>query len=543
MSSVANYSVEGTGIPKGAISTNGKWTVSDLPTGTGFLKGGITDPAYTGISLSDLPTGTGFLKSSGGTNSWASITESDVTNLVSDLSAKIGLDSGGKVPNSLLPTAVARTNQTNTFGAFTQSFYGIIDAVTNPIKTTSVTYRNSGFGTTLQSGTLLDNVTVTLPTQTGTLLLTTGSGSSLTGIPTSITGTANNITASSSTGAVTLNLGSNVVVTGRDPQTFSKSVTFSNTATINGLRMSQITITSSSSPYFVLSTDGVIYADATTNNININLPVPSTVPGQIFVIKRTDDNIAKTVTVATLGGYIDWSGITTKSLDHRGQFVAFQSDGTNYHKIFEKSYSIFGYVPKGTGTTIPQNRYVTSPTSGAALTTFKVTASVMYLVPFVVEETTSYDEVIIKNTAGVAGSGALLGIYSDTGNTYPDKLVWSPGTTTISTPNTAAVRCYTYSGAPNQCATPTTVTNLPVTLTPGLYWLAVDDSGAVTFTAAAIGGLTPMLGTDTSITGQGVGYSVAYTCCTSSLPDPFSGTPTILTSATATPLVFLRAAS
>ena len=50
---------------------------------------------------------------------------------------------------------------------------------------------------------------------------------------TSITGTANNLTASASTGAVTLNLGSNVVTTGLSAQTITKTLTL-NSATLGG---------------------------------------------------------------------------------------------------------------------------------------------------------------------------------------------------------------------------------------------------------------------------------------------------------------------
>ncbi len=53
---MVTYSVEGAGIPKGAISSDGKWSLSELPVngGTGFLKDGLTDPAYTGITISDV---------------------------------------------------------------------------------------------------------------------------------------------------------------------------------------------------------------------------------------------------------------------------------------------------------------------------------------------------------------------------------------------------------------------------------------------------------------------------------------------------------
>lgn len=142
LSSVVTYSAEAAGIPKGAISITGQWATTDLPKGTmdnGFLKASTGNtPSYSTISAGDVP----------------------------DLSSTYAKLNGGRVPNSLLPDAVVRTNQTNTFGAYAQTFASIILGGDLNIGPNALT--NSGHR-------------VLMPSNSGTVLLTNGSLSSLTG--------------------------------------------------------------------------------------------------------------------------------------------------------------------------------------------------------------------------------------------------------------------------------------------------------------------------------------------------------------------------
>ena len=342
-----------------------------------------------------------------------------------------------------------------------------------------------------------------------------------------IQGTTGNTTVSTSSGTTTVNTGTNVVVTGGSAQTISKSVTFGNTVTIKGLGTSQSTKTSST--YTMSATDTTIFADASSNSVTITLPSPSTASGQIFLIKRIDSSITNTVTIQAPSGYIDESGQTTRTLDHRQQSVVVQSDGTNYHVVAKYSYSVYGYYPKGS----TLNRFVSSPNTGLATSTGSLVASTMYAMPFVVEETSTYDTAQIKVSTKVTGSTARIGIYQDTGNTYPGSIVADLGT--ISTAAIAVV--------------PTTASPLPVTLKPGLYWLVVSDTGAPTIQTFAVGGLIPILGIDSAMgTAWGVGWSITtassgYTCCTNALPSPFPASGATVMTASPLPMIVLRASS
>ena len=206
-----------------------------------------------------------------------------------------------------------------------------------------------------------------------------------------------------------------------------------------------------------------------------------------------------------------------------------QSDGTNYHVVAKYSYSVYGYYPKGS----TLNRFVSSPNTGLATSTGSLVASTMYAMPFVVEETSTYDTAQIKVTARVTGSTARIGIYQDTGNTYPGSVVADLGT--ISTATVAVV--------------PTTASPLPVTLKPGLYWLVISDTGAPTIQTFAVGGILPILGIDSAMgTAWGVGWSITtassgYTCCTSALPSPFPASGATVMSASPLPMIVLRASS
>ncbi len=155
LSSVVTYSAEAAGIPKKAISTNGKWTLGDLPVtgGSGFLKDGLTNPAYTGISISDVSglsdalAGKGSLASD---QTWTGIQTfnagklkaSDITVGTNTLtlptghdttlesiynkglaSGYAGLNSSSKLDPNTLPQAVVRIDQSNTFDTtHTQTF-------------------------------------------------------------------------------------------------------------------------------------------------------------------------------------------------------------------------------------------------------------------------------------------------------------------------------------------------------------------------------------------------------------------------------------
>lgn len=194
VTAVAVSAVDAAGIPKKAISTVSRFLETDLPTTTVF-----TDTANT---LAGANTFTGANTFSHNTNTFtASNTGLVVSNPAGSFTTTLA---GGAV------TANRTLNLPVTSGTDTLAALGLsqIWTGTNTFNALTLGGQMNLAGNTLQSS----GHVYTFPSNTGTVLLTNGSGSSLTGIVTSITGTANNVTASASTGAVTLNLGQNVVV-------------------------------------------------------------------------------------------------------------------------------------------------------------------------------------------------------------------------------------------------------------------------------------------------------------------------------------------
>jgi hypothetical protein len=113
------------------------------------------------------------------------------------------------------------------------------------------------------------------------------------------------------------------------------------------------------------------------------------------------------------------------------------------------------------------------------------------------------------------GKFARAGIYRDNGNLYPGVLVFDTGA--IAT-DTATVK-------------DTTITSGLQVLSAGLYWLAWEtDAGAtlqiLTFTG--VGQLWGILGLPSGLNQvASYGYSVAHTF--GALPDPYTGSATLLT--------------
>ena len=89
--------------------------------------------------------------------------------------------------------------------------------------------------------------------------------------------------------------------------------------------------TKTGTTYTISSTDTVIIADATSNNVAITLPTASTVTGYRYYIKRKD-NAAHTVTISRSGSdTID--GATSQTLDVQYTSATVVSDGSNWYII------------------------------------------------------------------------------------------------------------------------------------------------------------------------------------------------------------------
>jgi len=89
--------------------------------------------------------------------------------------------------------------------------------------------------------------------------------------------------------------------------------------------------TQTGTTYTITSTDTVVIADATSNNVAVTLPAASGVTGYRFYIKRKD-NAAHTVTIGRTGAdTID--GATSQTLDAQYTSATVVSDGSNWYII------------------------------------------------------------------------------------------------------------------------------------------------------------------------------------------------------------------
>ncbi len=272
--------------------------------------------------------------------------------------------------------------------------------------------------------------------------------------------------------------------------------------------------------------ESVVLADATTAAFTLTLPTAvATTPYPRFFIKKIDSALANLVTIdGNASETID--GSLTITLAQRGGGVTLESDGANWRILERTAYAIDAYRSKGT----TLNAWYTSAINNTALTTGAGTVNVLRAIPFIVSKTTTVDQMAINvTTAGAGGTtAARVGIYADNGNNYPGVLVVDAGA--ITTTGTTGVKTFT--------------TGLPVTLQPGIYWLAyVHDNAttAPTMRALAVGSIPPVLGTGSTLpTTPSLGWSVALTY--GALPNPFTAGGAVIT---AVPIwaVFVRTSS
>lgn len=76
--------------------------------------------------------------------------------------------------------------------------------------------------------------------------------------------------------------------------------------------------------------DTVTFADASTGSFTLTLPAAGDAAGLTLTVKRTDTNVANTVTIASAGGLIE--GLTTQQLGI-SVAVTYCSDGTNWWEL------------------------------------------------------------------------------------------------------------------------------------------------------------------------------------------------------------------
>lgn len=150
------------------------------------------------------------------------------------------------------------------------------------------------------------------------------------------------------------------------------------------------------------------------------------------------------------------------------------------------------------------------------------TTNTSYYTPFYVGATEVFDR-IGCTTASVTTSGnARLGIYSDT-NGAPDALVLDAGTVAFSASNTSYLITISQS------------------LSPGWYWLVLNQQSGSSTWIAASANQTQGLGTQrmASVTSTSVVFAYSQASVTGAFPTP--ATPTIHSSTSTAPIAYLRA--
>lgn len=256
-------------------------------------------------------------------------------------------------------------------------------------------------------------------------------------------------------------------------------------------------------------TYSVVLADASSGAFTITLPTASGRTGRFFTVNRIDSALTNLVTIATTSSEtID--GVLNVYIGQRFQPITFISDGTNWFTETKPNADLFAYRCKGS----TLNRWYSVANTTVALTTTAPSVNNLRATPFVVPKTITIDQMAINCTAAGTSSNIRVGIYFDNGNNYPGALLVDAGANSTAT---TGVKTYT--------------TNLPVTLFPGLYWMAsVGDGTAPTLRAIASTGFIPILGIDSALgTAFGVAWQAGFTY--GSLPSTFTSGGSVQTAA------------
>ncbi|NDB33605.1 MAG: hypothetical protein EB154_09165 [Nitrosopumilaceae archaeon] len=325
---------------------------------------------------------------------------------------------------------------------------------------------------------------------------------------TTIAGTSNNVTLSASTGSVTANLGSNVVITGGANQTLNK-ILYTNGF---GMNYTRVTTTATTT---MGDTGGIQIVSAGTGNRTVFLPTSTTNTGQLFLIMRNDTSPAKgnrVIIDAWSSEKID--GDLMYNLTRNGQAVLLQSTGTAWTSIFDIGEGVGRPGDahlKGTGA----NRWYGSAMFINKTGTTTQKANTITATPFPVAAKTTFDQIQIDVVTLKAGSTCRAAIYTDNGNGYPDKLVTGSDVGTIAT-NAAGRVGNTFSGS--------------ITLSSGFYWLTAQCSGGgQVLRAWSNGAIFPTLGISSAsgISAPTVGWNATFTYA--AFPANFPGAGATLT--------------
>lgn len=192
--------------------------------------------------------------------------------------------------------------------------------------------------------------------------------------------------------------------------------------------------------------------------------MPTPVDGKTYTIKKIDASVNTVTIAADSGDTID--GSANIALNNYQEKITVQSNGHHWFTLSHVGDDVNSYRIRGS----TANRLFTSaiiPYTDVIGGT--ASATVLSAYPFIVPKTIKVDEVGVVVSTLAGGSSCHAGIYTDTGNTAPSKLVTgSDGTITTTS---AGLR----------------TASISVTL-PGnnLYWLAYECSTAATLKITTI---------------------------------------------------------
>ncbi len=146
---------------------------------------------------------------------------------------------------------------------------------------------------------------------------------------------------------------------------------------------------------------------------------------------------------------------TSKFLNGVGEFVVPNINVSNINVPM-----LYGYYKANT------NNYETwhaTPGVGDILnSSLALATGFIYASPLHITKTITIDKIAVSLRATASGESFYYGIYNDTGDMYPNELVVS-----------SALKFATNAGAK--------ITDVNVTLQPGLYWVAIATSAILTF--------------------------------------------------------------
>ncbi|NDB91009.1 MAG: hypothetical protein EB154_09455 [Nitrosopumilaceae archaeon] len=394
---------------------------------------------------------------------------------------------------------------------FVCATHGFANIVNLPATTAKILATNSSNKAEFKSLTQGTGITITNGTNAVTI---TNAG------VTSIAGTANNVTMSASTGSVTANLGSNVVITGGSAQTISKAITLSSSTLtnpqINGL---EVAITSQSGSYTATSTDDIILMDASAATRTLTLPAAASNTGKIYYIKSIGTPGANIVIVdGNAAETID--GFKNFNMTMADQVAIIQSDGTNWNRLDGTAT-----ITRPAGATL--NRWIGTAADSTNSATGLSQSGTIRAYPFIVNDNITIDQIKseITTASTTTTNTCRMGIYRDNGNAYPDALVAGSDVATFD--QTVAVKTNTFAS--------------PIKLTKGLYWLtyACQTSTTMpTFRNIAVGTIPSVLGYVSTMgaNGAGTGWTAAFTYGAFPSAFPAGGTPLAI----AAPMILVR---